>query len=164
MIRLKIKYQVNFYCPTFYCNVISFTQAEIRGTSLRNGGSPGSGREPALTSASGVSSTTVAPQGPVMHFFTKLRRHTSLEGASPYLKIKRWKFDSSQRASSLETRGDICKAQLKLQNHCFGTYIFLTNPFLHNKYLLDLKELLSLGSLSIINTIYSLILFIFLIF
>ncbi|MCI4383498.1 hypothetical protein PGIGA_G00027210 [Pangasianodon gigas] len=78
---------------------------EVRGTSLRNGGSPASGREAALTSASGVSSSSGAPQGPVLHFFTKLRRHASLEGASPYLKIKRWKFDSSQRASSLDTRG-----------------------------------------------------------
>ncbi|KAG7327565.1 hypothetical protein KOW79_009171 [Hemibagrus wyckioides] len=78
---------------------------EIRGTSLRNGGSPSSGREPALALASGDSSSSCVPQGPVMHFFTKLRRHASLEGASPYLKIKRWKFDSSQRASSLETRG-----------------------------------------------------------
>ncbi|KAK3533559.1 hypothetical protein QTP70_023441, partial [Hemibagrus guttatus] len=78
---------------------------EIRGTSLRNGGSPSSGREPALASALSDSSSSFVPQGPVMHFFTKLRRHASLEGASPYLKIKRWKFDSSQRASSLETRG-----------------------------------------------------------
>ncbi|TSK53679.1 Voltage-dependent calcium channel beta subunit-associated regulatory protein [Bagarius yarrelli] len=73
-------------------------------TSLRNGGSPSSGRELALASAAGVSSASGVPQGPVMHFFTKLRRHASLEGASPYLKIKRWKLDSSQRASSLETR------------------------------------------------------------
>ena len=44
-------------------------------------------------------------QGPVLQFFTKLRRHASLEGASPYFKIKKWKLDSSQRASSLDTRG-----------------------------------------------------------
>ncbi|GAA6084333.1 voltage-dependent calcium channel beta subunit-associated regulatory protein [Tachysurus ichikawai] len=94
---------------------------EMRGTSLRNGGSPSSGREPALSSASGDSSSSCVPQGPVMHFFTKLRRHASLEGASPYLKIKRWKFDSSQRASSLETRGEIGKAQLKLQSRCSVT-------------------------------------------
>ncbi|KAI5101014.1 voltage-dependent calcium channel beta subunit-associated regulatory protein isoform X1 [Silurus meridionalis] len=78
---------------------------DIRGPSLRNGGSPGTGREVALASASGVSSSSGIPQGPVLHFFTKLRRHASLEGASPYLKIKRWKFDSNQRASSLDTRG-----------------------------------------------------------
>ena len=45
-------------------------------------------------------------QGPVLQFFTKLRRHASLEGASPYFKIKKWKLDSSQRASSLDTRGN----------------------------------------------------------
>ncbi|TWW57740.1 Voltage-dependent calcium channel beta subunit-associated regulatory protein [Takifugu flavidus] len=44
-------------------------------------------------------------QGPMLQFFTKLRRHASLEGASPYFKIKKWKLDSSQRASSLDTRG-----------------------------------------------------------
>lgn len=42
---------------------------------------------------------------PVLQFLTKLRRHASLEGASPYFKIKKWKLDSSQRASSLDTRG-----------------------------------------------------------
>lgn len=46
-----------------------------------------------------------ASQGPMLQFFTKLRRHASLEGASPYFKIKKWKLDSSQRASSLDTRG-----------------------------------------------------------
>lgn len=48
----------------------------------------------------------VASQGPMLQFFTKLRRHASLEGASPYFKIKKWKLDSSQRASSLDTRGN----------------------------------------------------------
>ncbi|VFV46687.1 protein dos [Lynx pardinus] len=43
--------------------------------------------------------------GPVLHFFTRLRRHTSLDGASPYFKVKKWKLDPSQRASSLDTRG-----------------------------------------------------------
>lgn len=44
--------------------------------------------------------------GPVLHFFTRLRRHTSLDGASPYFKVKKWKLDPSQRASSLDTRGE----------------------------------------------------------
>lgn len=55
------------------------------------------GETPALGAA--------APAGPMLQFFTKLRRHASLEGASPYFKIKKWKLDSSQRASSLDTRG-----------------------------------------------------------
>ncbi|XP_035379255.1 voltage-dependent calcium channel beta subunit-associated regulatory protein isoform X1 [Electrophorus electricus] len=79
------------------------TQMEMRGA--RNGGSPGSGRERLSVSAARPCSLVSGPQGPVVQFFTKLRRHASLEGASPYFKIKRWRFGSSQRASSLDTRG-----------------------------------------------------------
>ncbi|XP_028015288.1 voltage-dependent calcium channel beta subunit-associated regulatory protein [Eptesicus fuscus] len=43
--------------------------------------------------------------GPVLQFFTRLRRHASLDGASPYFKVKKWKLEPSQRASSLDTRG-----------------------------------------------------------
>lgn len=64
------------------------------------GESPATGGVAPAACGSGVS------QGPVLQFFTKLRRHASLEGASPYFKIKKWKLDSSQRASSLETRGN----------------------------------------------------------
>lgn len=42
-------------------------------------------------------------QTSVLHFFSKLRRHASLEGAGPY--FKRWKFDSSHRAASLDAKG-----------------------------------------------------------
>ncbi|XP_061593016.1 voltage-dependent calcium channel beta subunit-associated regulatory protein [Cololabis saira] len=52
---------------------------------------------------------------PVLQFLTKLRRHASLEGASPYLKIKKWKLDSSQRASSLDTRGSPKRRQFQRQ-------------------------------------------------
>lgn len=44
-------------------------------------------------------------QGTVLQFFTRLRRHASLDGASPYFRIKKWKLESTQRASSLDTRG-----------------------------------------------------------
>ncbi|XP_035509758.1 voltage-dependent calcium channel beta subunit-associated regulatory protein [Morone saxatilis] len=54
-------------------------------------------------------------QGPMLQFFTKLRRHASLEGASPYFKIKKWKLDSSQRASSLDTRGSPKRRQFQRQ-------------------------------------------------
>ncbi|XP_034386648.1 voltage-dependent calcium channel beta subunit-associated regulatory protein isoform X2 [Cyclopterus lumpus] len=54
-------------------------------------------------------------QGPVLQFFTKLRRHASLEGSSPYFKIKKWKLDSSQRASSLDTRGSPKRRQFQRQ-------------------------------------------------
>lgn len=45
--------------------------------------------------------------GPVLQFFTRLRRHASLDGASPYFKVKKWKLEPSQRASSLDTRGEL---------------------------------------------------------
>lgn len=64
------------------------------------GDAPAPGGVPAAAGGSGAS------QGPMLQFFTKLRRHASLEGASPYFKIKKWKLDSSQRASSLDTRGN----------------------------------------------------------
>nr|XP_057929854.1 voltage-dependent calcium channel beta subunit-associated regulatory protein isoform X2 [Doryrhamphus excisus] len=56
-----------------------------------------------------------AKQDPVQQFFTKLRRHASLEGASPYFKIKKWKLDSSQRASSLDMRGSPKRRQFQRQ-------------------------------------------------
>ncbi|XP_062966206.1 voltage-dependent calcium channel beta subunit-associated regulatory protein isoform X2 [Cynocephalus volans] len=43
--------------------------------------------------------------GTVLHFFARLRRHASLDGASPYFKVKKWKLEPSQRAASLDTRG-----------------------------------------------------------
>ncbi|XP_054889462.1 voltage-dependent calcium channel beta subunit-associated regulatory protein isoform X2 [Poeciliopsis prolifica] len=39
----------------------------------------------------------------VLHFLSKLRRHASLEGAGPY--FRRWKFDTSHRAASLDAKG-----------------------------------------------------------
>eukprot|EP00062_Callorhinchus_milii_P013730 gi/632962112/ref/XP_007897130.1/ PREDICTED: protein Dos isoform X1 [Callorhinchus milii] len=57
----------------------------------------------------------VAPQGTVLHFFSKLRRHASLESASPYFRIKKWKFETSQRALSLDTRGSPKRHQFQRQ-------------------------------------------------
>ncbi|XP_074507110.1 voltage-dependent calcium channel beta subunit-associated regulatory protein [Sebastes fasciatus] len=48
-------------------------------------------------------STQAPGQTSVLHFFSKLRRHASLEGAGPY--FRRWKFDSSHRAASLDAKG-----------------------------------------------------------
>lgn len=42
-------------------------------------------------------------QTSVLNFFSKLRRHASLEGAGPY--FRRWKFDTSHRAASLDDKG-----------------------------------------------------------
>ncbi|KAF3699257.1 Voltage-dependent calcium channel beta subunit-associated regulatory protein [Channa argus] len=47
--------------------------------------------------------TQTPGQTSVLHFFSKLRRHASLEGAGPY--FRRWKFDSSHRAASLDAKG-----------------------------------------------------------
>ncbi|KAK2907708.1 hypothetical protein Q8A73_008781 [Channa argus] len=63
------------------------------------------GEGAAVRSGTPPAGSSAGSQGPVQQFFTKLRRHASLEGASPYFKIKKWKLDSSQRASSLDTRG-----------------------------------------------------------
>ncbi|KAG7525688.1 hypothetical protein JOB18_030599 [Solea senegalensis] len=46
--------------------------------------------------------TQALGQTSVLHFFSKLRRHASLEGAGPY--FRRWKFDSSHRAASLDAK------------------------------------------------------------
>ncbi|KAM6919982.1 voltage-dependent calcium channel beta subunit-associated regulatory protein [Lycodopsis pacificus] len=48
-------------------------------------------------------STQAPGQTSVLHFFSKLRRHASLEGAGPY--FRKWKFDSSHRAASLDAKG-----------------------------------------------------------
>ncbi|XP_072524735.1 voltage-dependent calcium channel beta subunit-associated regulatory protein [Salminus brasiliensis] len=53
----------------------------------------------------GGSSGSGSGQGTMLHFLSRLRRHASLEGASPYFTIKKWKFDSSHRAASLDMRG-----------------------------------------------------------
>lgn len=70
-----------------------FTAAPRSGKAA-GAGSPGPGETP-----------PTPPQGTVLQFFTRLRRHASLDGASPYFRIKKWKLESTQRASSLDTRG-----------------------------------------------------------
>ncbi|XP_067824818.1 voltage-dependent calcium channel beta subunit-associated regulatory protein [Heptranchias perlo] len=67
------------------------------------------------SSSSATEAVTAASQGTVLQFFTKLRRHASLEGASPYFKIKKWKFETSQRALSLDTRGSPKRHQFHRQ-------------------------------------------------
>ncbi|KAM4629155.1 voltage-dependent calcium channel beta subunit-associated regulatory protein [Polymixia lowei] len=90
------------------------------------GGPRGRGSPSSVSVSEGASIVSAAPpggggggatgaQGPVLQFFTKLRRHASLEGASPYFKIKKWKLDSSQRASSLDTRGSPKRRQFQRQ-------------------------------------------------
>lgn len=82
-------------------------QIEMMGPGPRGRGSSVSvGEGAAFGSGAPPAGGGAASQGPMLQFFTKLRRHASLEGASPYFKIKKWKLDSSQRASSLDTRGN----------------------------------------------------------
>ncbi|KAF5903080.1 voltage-dependent calcium channel beta subunit-associated regulatory protein-like, partial [Clarias magur] len=52
----------------------------------------------------GGGSGSTSGQGTMLHFLSRLRRHASLEGASPYFTIKKWKLDSSNRAASLDMR------------------------------------------------------------
>ncbi|XP_064184681.1 voltage-dependent calcium channel beta subunit-associated regulatory protein-like [Anguilla rostrata] len=84
---------------------------EVMGHRTWNGGTSGLGGDG--TSEAGL--TAPNSQGSVLQFFTKLRRHSSLEGPSPCFKIKKWKFDSSQRASSLDTRGSPKRQQFQRQ-------------------------------------------------
>uniref|UniRef100_A0A3Q2ZVJ3 Voltage-dependent calcium channel beta subunit-associated regulatory protein-like n=2 Tax=Kryptolebias marmoratus TaxID=37003 RepID=A0A3Q2ZVJ3_KRYMA len=51
----------------------------------------------------GGESAQALGQASVLRFFSKLRRHASLEGAGPY--FRRWKFDTSHRAASLDAKG-----------------------------------------------------------
>lgn len=84
-------------------------QIEMMGAGPPGRGSPGSvsvGEGAAVGGVAPPGGSAAGSQGPMLQFFTKLRRHASLEGASPYFKIKKWKLDSSQRASSLDTRGN----------------------------------------------------------
>ncbi|XP_055722615.1 uncharacterized protein LOC129813965 [Salvelinus fontinalis] len=71
------------------------------------------GRE--ITGMRGVRGTFPAPvhRGSVLHFFCKLRRHASLEGAGPY--FRKWKFDSSHRAASLDAKGSPKKRPFQRQ-------------------------------------------------
>ncbi|KAM5230718.1 voltage-dependent calcium channel beta subunit-associated regulatory protein isoform 3-T3 [Hipposideros larvatus] len=74
------------------------------GTSLDAGAR--SAKPPGLGAAAGPGEAGLGPGvGPVVQFFTRLRRHASLDGASPYFKVKKWKLEPNQRASSLDTRG-----------------------------------------------------------
>ncbi|KAM4709622.1 voltage-dependent calcium channel beta subunit-associated regulatory protein [Discoglossus pictus] len=72
------------------------------------------GRQPAQSGGASASGPSRS-HGAVLHFFSRLRRHASLEGASPYLKIKKWKLGSVQRASSLDTRGSPKRHQFQRQ-------------------------------------------------
>uniref|UniRef100_A0A8C0WGF9 Voltage-dependent calcium channel beta subunit-associated regulatory protein n=1 Tax=Castor canadensis TaxID=51338 RepID=A0A8C0WGF9_CASCN len=74
------------------------------GTSLDVGARGAKAGGPGATVVPGETGTG-SGGGTVLQFFTRLRRHASLDGASPYFKVKKWKLEPSQRASSLDTRG-----------------------------------------------------------
>ncbi|XP_053855362.1 voltage-dependent calcium channel beta subunit-associated regulatory protein isoform X2 [Vidua macroura] len=76
---------------------------------------PRSGKAAGAGSAGPEEPPPTPPQGTVLQFFTRLRRHASLDGASPYFRIKKWKLESTQRASSLDTRGSPKRRQFQRQ-------------------------------------------------
>ncbi|XP_072100258.1 voltage-dependent calcium channel beta subunit-associated regulatory protein isoform X3 [Mobula birostris] len=94
---------VTTHTPSSSKTNLSIFQSEPVAGSTRGGG------------GGGAEAATPPSQGGVLQFFTKLRRHASLEGASPYFKIKKWKFETSQRALSLDTRGSPKRHQFHRQ-------------------------------------------------
>ncbi|XP_040896494.1 voltage-dependent calcium channel beta subunit-associated regulatory protein [Toxotes jaculatrix] len=108
---------------SFSENTIALSTKEPSASSIEMMGAGPRGRGSSVSVGEGAVVGSSAPpagggagsQGPVLQFFTKLRRHASLEGASPYFKIKKWKLDSSQRASSLDTRGSPKRRQFQRQ-------------------------------------------------
>nr|XP_046247977.1 voltage-dependent calcium channel beta subunit-associated regulatory protein [Scatophagus argus]XP_046247978.1 voltage-dependent calcium channel beta subunit-associated regulatory protein [Scatophagus argus]XP_046247979.1 voltage-dependent calcium channel beta subunit-associated regulatory protein [Scatophagus argus]XP_046247980.1 voltage-dependent calcium channel beta subunit-associated regulatory protein [Scatophagus argus]XP_046247981.1 voltage-dependent calcium channel beta subunit-assoc len=106
---------------TFSENTISLSTKEPSSIEMMGVGPRGRGSSVSVGEAAVVGSGAppdggiAGSQGPVLQFLTKLRRHASLEGASPYFKIKKWKLDSSQRASSLDTRGSPKRRQFQRQ-------------------------------------------------
>uniref|UniRef100_A0A3B4TIM5 CACN subunit beta associated regulatory protein n=1 Tax=Seriola dumerili TaxID=41447 RepID=A0A3B4TIM5_SERDU len=99
---------------SFSENTIVLSTKEPTGPRGR-GSSVSVGEGAAVGSSAPPAGGSGGSQGPMLQFFTKLRRHASLEGASPYFKIKKWKLDSSQRASSLDTRGSPKRRQFQRQ-------------------------------------------------
>nr|XP_040146700.1 voltage-dependent calcium channel beta subunit-associated regulatory protein isoform X3 [Ictidomys tridecemlineatus]XP_040146701.1 voltage-dependent calcium channel beta subunit-associated regulatory protein isoform X3 [Ictidomys tridecemlineatus] len=83
------------------------TSLDIGPRSAKAGGpgpGPGPGAGPGAAAEPGEAGAG-SGAGTMLQFFTRLRRHASLDGASPYFKVKKWKLEPSQRASSLDTRG-----------------------------------------------------------
>ncbi|XP_075632836.1 voltage-dependent calcium channel beta subunit-associated regulatory protein isoform X4 [Balearica regulorum gibbericeps] len=98
----------------------SFTEASPSASSDSGEGpsftaAPRSGKVVGTGSAGAGEPTPAPAQGTVLQFFTRLRRHASLDGASPYFRIKKWKLESTQRASSLDTRGSPKRRQFQRQ-------------------------------------------------
>ncbi|XP_069006268.1 voltage-dependent calcium channel beta subunit-associated regulatory protein [Embiotoca jacksoni] len=115
---------LNSVVDTSFCkNTVALNTKETSSSSIEmmgvgprgRGGSVSVGEGAAVGSGAFPAGGGAGSQRPVLQFFTKLRRHASLEGASPYFKIKKWKLDSSQRASSLDTRGSPKRRQFQRQ-------------------------------------------------
>ncbi|XP_056149868.1 uncharacterized protein LOC130124439 [Lampris incognitus] len=99
----------------------------------------------------------VPGQTSVLHFFSKLRRHASLEGAGPY--FRKWKFDSSHRAASLDAKGSPKRRPFQRQRAASETTDQMeddssplrddfTLPFPHTSIQTNGLQSLSAGSLS----------------
>ncbi|TSP09067.1 Voltage-dependent calcium channel beta subunit-associated regulatory protein [Bagarius yarrelli] len=86
----------------------SRTVEAMGNASLKMEGDPGCSQLAGASGASvrvGLGGGSTSGQSTMLHFLSRLRRHASLEGASPYFTIKKWKLDSSNRAASLDMRG-----------------------------------------------------------
>lgn len=106
MIIHRLLLLAGFLFLTMFVSLSLSAQSEMMGAGPGGRGSIVSvGEGAAVGSSASPGGGGAGSQRPVLQFLTKLRRHASLEGASPYFKIKKWKLDSSQRASSLDTRG-----------------------------------------------------------
>lgn len=116
---------LNSVVDTSFCDkTVALSTKEPSSSSIEMMGARPRGKGSSISVGEGAvvgNSASPAVQGgagsprPVLQFLTKLRRHASLEGASPYFKIKKWKLDSSQRASSLDTRGSPKRRQFQRQ-------------------------------------------------
>ncbi|XP_063002986.1 voltage-dependent calcium channel beta subunit-associated regulatory protein [Elgaria multicarinata webbii] len=110
-------------CPSSALPGDTFNSTVEAGSTVSSDSGDGVSPDSAARSPKGAGASGAVPgepslppaQGAVLHFFTRLRRHASLEGASPYFKIKKWKLETSQRASSLDTRGSPKRHQFQRQ-------------------------------------------------
>ncbi|NXA07372.1 CBARP protein, partial [Sapayoa aenigma] len=115
-------FQVSSQCPGPWWDMggkgsrhLAASQGGTAGPGVGFAAAPRTGKAAGVGSAGPGEPPPAPPQGTVLQFFTRLRRHASLDGASPYFRIKKWKLESTQRASSLDTRGSPKRRQFQRQ-------------------------------------------------
>ncbi|KAF7692428.1 hypothetical protein HF521_010038 [Silurus meridionalis] len=102
----------------------SRTIEAIGNAASKMDGNPGSSQVTGACASSGGGGGggSSSGQGTMLHFLSRLRRHASLEGASPYFTIKKWKLDSSNRAASLDMRGSPRRRAFQRQRAASETF------------------------------------------